>query len=80
MDPAAQAPPTRPDDPATATASSGDRRPGYLYRQVAAYLASQPDEWLKVREVTAAIAARSSGAVFEALKKMAAAGYATHYT
>jgi nitric oxide reductase NorQ protein len=76
MDPAT--PPTTADH--TAPDSGGDRRPGYLYRQVAAYLASQPNQWLKVREVTAAIAARSSGAVFEALKKMAAAGYATHYT
>ncbi|MGN9807118.1 AAA family ATPase [Micromonospora sp. L32] len=58
----------------------GDRRPGFLYRQVAAYLASQPDQCLKVGQVTTAIAARSTGAVFEALKKMAAAGYATHYT
>ncbi|MEH0933988.1 AAA family ATPase [Micromonospora psammae] len=73
MDPA---PPTDPGqgDPV------GDRRPGYLYRQVAAYLASQPGQWLKVGQVTTAIAARSTGAVFEALKKMAAAGYATHYT
>ncbi|MFF0371208.1 AAA family ATPase [Micromonospora sp. NPDC005087] len=72
----AATPPTsaEPADP------GGGRRPGYLYRQVAAYLASQPDQWLKVGQVTNAIAARSSGAVFEALKKMAAAGYAIHYT
>ncbi|MDZ5447260.1 AAA family ATPase [Micromonospora sp. 4G57] len=75
MDPAT--PPTSADVPP----DSGDgRRPGYLYRQVAAYLASQPDQWLKVGQVTNAIAARSGGAVFEALKKMAAAGYATHHT
>ncbi|MGW3607934.1 AAA family ATPase [Micromonospora sp. NPDC005161] len=78
MDPAA--PPTSPDDAVTDATTSGDRRPGYLYRQVAAYLASQPDQLLKVGEITTAIAARSSGAVFEALKKMAAAGYATHHT
>ncbi|MGC5022800.1 AAA family ATPase [Micromonospora sp. DT47] len=60
--------------------SGGDRRPGYLYRQVAAHLADHPDQVLKVGEVTTAIAARSTGAVFEALKKMAAAGYATHHT
>jgi hypothetical protein len=56
------------------------RRAGHLYRQVALYLASQPDTVLKVGEVTAAIGAPSAGAVFEALKKMAAAGYATHHT
>ncbi|MBM0226139.1 AAA family ATPase [Micromonospora sp. ATA51] len=72
--------PDTPHVPTNGTASAGDRRPGYLYRQVAAYLASQPNQWLKVGEVTTAITARSSGAVFEALKKMAAAGYATHYT
>ncbi|MGQ5262935.1 AAA family ATPase [Micromonospora sp. ZYX-F-536] len=73
-------------DPATPPATADTppdlghgRRPGYLYRQVAAYLASQPDQWLKVGQVTTAIAARSSGAVFEALKKMAAAGYAHHH-
>jgi nitric oxide reductase NorQ protein len=80
MNPATQ-PPTNAPDPTTApTASGGGRRAGHLYRQVAAYLASHPDDVLKVREVTAAIAAPSSGAVFEALKRMAAAGYATHHT
>ncbi|PWU55568.1 ATPase [Micromonospora globispora] len=72
-------PATSPDT-ADGTAPGGDRRPGYLYRQVAAYLARHPDQVLKVGEVTTAIAARSTGAVFEALKKMAAAGYATHQT
>ncbi|GAB3186726.1 dynein-related subfamily AAA family protein [Micromonospora palomenae] len=76
MDPAT--PPTTIDP--TPGGPEGDRRPGYLYRQVAAYLASQPDQWLKVGQVTTAIAARSTGAVFEALKKMAAAGYASHST
>jgi hypothetical protein len=47
---------------------------------VALYLANQPDTVLKVGEITAAIGAPSAGAVFEALKKMAAAGYATHHT
>ncbi len=66
---------TRPD-----TAPAGGRRAGALYRQVALYLASQPDTVLKVGQVTAAIGAPSAGAVFEALKRMAAAGYATHHT
>ncbi len=74
MDPA-----TPPPDPAPDAAGDG-RRPGYLYRQVAAHLAAHPDRVFKVGELTTAIAARSSGAVFEALKKMAAAGYATHQT
>ena len=56
------------------------RRAGQLYRQVAAYLAAKPDTVLKVGEVTAAIGAPSAGAVFEALKRMAAAGYASHHT
>ncbi|MFE9690655.1 AAA family ATPase [Micromonospora sp. NPDC005806] len=77
-------------DPATSTPITGDgsptpepgdgRRPGYLYRQVAAHLAANPDQVFKVGELTTAIAARSTGAVFEALKKMAAAGYAAHQT
>ncbi|WP_422733874.1 AAA family ATPase [Micromonospora sp. WMMD558] len=72
-------------DPATpptaAPPDSGDaRRPGYLYRQVAAHLAAHPDQVLKVGDITKALSARSTGAVFEALKKMAAAGYATHHT
>jgi MoxR-like ATPase len=66
-------------DPA-ATPAAGNRRSGYLYRQVALHLASQPDTELKVGEVTKAIGAPSSGAVFEALKRMAAAGHATHHT
>lgn len=74
MDPA-----TPPTSPATHLADGG-RRPGYLYRQVAAHLAAHPDQVFKVGELTTAIAARSTGAVFEALKKMAAAGYATHQT
>ncbi|MGK5741509.1 AAA family ATPase [Micromonospora sp. URMC 103] len=74
MDPA-----TPPTDPAPDSSSAGRRR-GHLYRQVAAHLAAHPDQVLKVGEITTAIAARSTGAVFEALKKMAAAGYATHHT
>jgi hypothetical protein len=42
------------------------------------YLADRPDDVLKVGEITHAIGAPSSGAVFEVLKKMAAAGHATH--
>jgi hypothetical protein len=72
---------TTPHDPSTdAAAPSGARRSGHLYPQVAAYLASRPTEVLKVGEITRAIGAPSSGAVFEALKRMAAAGYATHHT
>src|SRR6266487_4378753 len=83
MTPAALPPATGgPDPDATGpdTAPAGTRRSGQLYRQVALYLASRPDTVLKVGEVTAAIGAPSAGAVFEALKKMAAAGYATHHT
>lgn len=61
-------------------APAGGRRTGHLYRQVATFLADHPDQVWKVREVTAAIGAPSSGAVFEALKRMAGAGYATHDT
>src|SRR2546423_10333894 len=62
------------------TAASAGRRVGHLYPQVASYLASRPDDLLKVGDITRAIGAPSSGAVFEALKRMAAAGYATHHT
>jgi len=73
---------------AAATATAGGpgaapergRRSGQLYRQVALYLASHPDDLLKVGDITRAIGAPSAGAVFEALKRMAAAGYATHHT
>jgi len=64
----------------TPAGTGGGRRSGELYRQVALYLASKPDAVLKVGEVTTAIGAPSAGAVFEALKRMAAAGYATHHT
>jgi len=67
-----------PDQPAGAVGPA--RRSRHLYPQVAAYLASRPDELLKVGDVTRAIGAPSSGAVFEACKRMAAAGYATHHT
>ena len=53
-------------------------RRGSLYPRVALYLAGRPDDVLKVGEITRAIGAPSSGAVFEVLKKMAAAGHATH--
>jgi nitric oxide reductase NorQ protein len=62
------------------TGPVGGRRAGHLYRQVALHLASRPDTLLKVGEVTTAIGAPSAGAVFEALKKMTTAGYATHHT
>ena len=65
--------------PDTEPAASDTRRSGYLYRQVALYLAGKPDGVLKVGDITRAIGAPSSGAVFEALKKMAAAGHATHH-
>jgi hypothetical protein len=74
MSPPATPPPagTGPDDP------DGAGRPGYLYRKVALHLAEQPGTVLKVGEITKAIGAPSSGAVLEVLKKMAAAGHATH--
>ena len=72
---------TPPADTLSAgTPSGGGRRPGHLYPQVAAYLAGRPGDLVKVGEITAAIGAPSSGAVYEALKRMAAAGYAVHHT
>lgn len=53
-------------------------RSGYLYRKVALYLADHPDQLLKVGEITRALGAPSTGAVFDACKRMAAAGHATH--
>ncbi len=67
------------DRPDPAIGGTPGRRAGQLYRQVALFLASRPDSVLKVGEVTTAIGAPSAGAVFEALKKMAAAAYATHH-
>jgi hypothetical protein len=69
-------------DPASTAAPTvwPARRAGHLYPQVAAYLAAHPGELLKVGDITRAIGAPSAGAVFEALKRMAAAGYATHHT
>src|SRR5690242_11622177 len=78
LPPAATAGTPAPADPDPA--ASRGRRAGELYRQVAAYLASRPDTVLKVTEVTAAIGAPPAGAVFEALKRMAAAGHATHHS
>ncbi|MEU7176070.1 AAA family ATPase [Micromonospora tulbaghiae] len=63
----------------TPTTGAGSGRSGYLYRKVALHLADHPDQILKVGDITRAIGAPSSGAVFEALKKMAAAGHATHH-
>ncbi|KUL31428.1 AAA family ATPase [Actinoplanes awajinensis] len=64
--------------PDPGTANSGGS--GYLYRKVALHLRDHPDAVLKVGEITKAIGAPSSGAVFEVGKKMAAAGHATHHT
>ncbi len=66
--------------PATAPTTVGGRRPGYLYHKVASYLTAHPDQMFTVGEITNAISAPSTGAVSEALKKMAGAGYATHLT
>ena len=66
--------------PADTETKENGRRSGYLYRQVAAHLAHHPGEVLKVRDLTKAIGAPSTGAVFEALKRMTAAGYATHHS
>ncbi|MEV2241095.1 AAA family ATPase [Micromonospora sp. NPDC049891] len=74
--PPAASPRTDPDPAGTPPASG---RSGYLYRKVALHLADHPDQILKVGEITRAIGAPSSGAVFEALRKMAAAGHATHH-
>ncbi|MEU5554117.1 AAA family ATPase [Micromonospora sp. NPDC047793] len=75
-------PAASPDVPAGtgATPDAASGRSGYLYRAVALHLAGHPDDILKVGEITRAIGAPSTGAVFEALKKMAAAGHATHLT
>lgn len=70
-------------EPATtgpAGAEPAGNRPGYLYRKVALNLVERPDDVLKVGDITKAIGAPSSGAVFEVLKKMAAAGHAIHHT
>jgi nitric oxide reductase NorQ protein len=75
-----------PDTTTTTEPDGGDAPPaapgrsGHLYPQVAAHLAAHPGEVLKVGEITRAISAPSSGAVFEALKRMTAAGHATHHT
>ena len=68
--------PSPTPDPAPAPASGS----GYLYRKVALYLRDHPDRPHKVGEITKAIGAPSTGAVFEVGKKMAAAGHATHDT
>ncbi|MFI7208468.1 AAA family ATPase [Micromonospora aurantiaca (nom. illeg.)] len=69
-----------PTTPAATPPATDGRRPGYLYHKVASHLAARPDQMLTVGEITKALSAPSTGAVFEALKKMAAAGYATHQT
>ncbi|MFJ6167243.1 AAA family ATPase [Micromonospora orduensis] len=75
----AGAPQNNPAATDTPTAEPASGRSGYLYRKVALHLADHPDQILKVGEITRAIGAPSSGAVFEALKKMATAGHATHH-
>jgi hypothetical protein len=75
-----QSTPDGPDDLAPQPGTGRGHRSGELYRLVALHLAAHPDELLKVGEVTAAINAPSTGAVFEALNRMAAAGHATHHT
>ncbi|MFV2102104.1 AAA family ATPase [Micromonospora sp. LOL_024] len=62
------------------TAAAGNRRPGYLYQKVATHLVAHPDQIFTVGELKKALDVPSTGAVFEVLKKMAAAGYATHQT
>ncbi|WP_051809705.1 AAA family ATPase [Actinoplanes subtropicus] len=63
---------------ATDQPTTAGRRSGHLYPLVAKYLADHPGEPLSPGEITKALGVPSSGAVFEALKRMAAAGYATH--
>jgi nitric oxide reductase NorQ protein len=70
-------PGTTPSAASAAPAGAG-RRMSHLYPRVAQYLVDNPDGLLKVGEITKAIGAPSSGAVFEVLKKMAGLGYATH--
>ncbi|MFI7543772.1 AAA family ATPase [Actinoplanes sp. NPDC049599] len=70
--------PTTPPPTAGSDATAAAGRRGSLYPRVALHLAGHPDALLKVGEITRAIGAPSSGAVFEVLKKMAAAGHATH--
>ncbi|MET7831307.1 AAA family ATPase [Micromonospora sediminicola] len=77
--PRAGAPQNNPAATDTPTAEAASGRSGYLYRKVALHLADHPDDIFKTGEITRAIGAPSSGAVFEVLKKMAAAGHATHH-
>ncbi|MEV0133673.1 AAA family ATPase [Dactylosporangium sp. NPDC050688] len=79
-----------PSEPATPATASGDapaadpgtepagNRPGYLYRKVALYLVEHPDEFHQPGAIKNALGVPSSGAVSEVLKKMTAAGHATH--
>jgi nitric oxide reductase NorQ protein len=77
MNPTSPRPASPGTTPATPAASAG-RRMSHLYPRVAQYLVDNPDGLLKVGEITKALGAPSSGAVFEVLKKMAGLGYATH--
>ncbi|MER7276632.1 AAA family ATPase [Dactylosporangium sp. NPDC000244] len=75
---------TAPEPPASSTGPAAEeepppgRRPGYLHRKVALFLADHPEDTFKVGDLTTAIDAPSKGAVFEVLKRLAAAGHATH--
>ncbi|WP_326550130.1 AAA family ATPase [Micromonospora sp. NBC_01813] len=80
MNPTSPQPANPGENPTLTPAAGPGRRMGHLYPRVAQYLADNPDSPLKVGQITQAIDAPSSGAVFEVLKKMAAAGYATHHT
>jgi nitric oxide reductase NorQ protein len=77
MNPTSPPPATAGANATTPPAGTG-RRMGNLYPRVAQYLVDNPDSPLKVGEITRAIGAPSAGAVFEVLKKMTAAGHATH--
>jgi len=77
--------PTGPTGPTPPTTSTGTSRPsgprsGDLHRRVALFLADHPNTLHKVGDITTAISAPSAGAVFEAGKRMTAAGHAIHHT
>ncbi|MFB9443056.1 AAA family ATPase [Dactylosporangium vinaceum] len=87
--PATPEPPTAPAadaaEPAAAPAADPSSeptgsRPGYLYPLVAMYLVEHPDEFHQPGAIKNALGVPSSGAVSEVLKKMTAAGHATHET
>jgi nitric oxide reductase NorQ protein len=68
---------TAPAAPGTTTAPAGGRLPnGELRRQVAEVLAARAGTELTPRDISAALAGRSSGAIGNALTALAAGGYA----